>query len=641
MEYYQPVFARFLSRVSRQAMWRAHFGVPRGLRNRVLFAALTPGQKYVPLDAWRICNDYLTAIEERMRKLLKDHSVFYWLSMIRRTRPGLLTPYDDKTDVMTGHLVRRIQELAIRKFGDLSRTDDVGPAETMPIDDVLGGFFVSTMIEVFGDRSKVEEQYAKMSGQVVMGEFSMNEFLTISRLEGLAYEYWRTSAAMRTIGKGASIERVAGESWIRFVDEPADFDFLITSYDERIGKFNGAATLFGTWQKMEGGYDGSSMLLAYHNVEGLKHDEVVRNAFGVEDKNFVPNFVPWPTSVAAFWKNHKFMAQAFEQTNGLSMESVLFCLWGISSQALVPDRSLAIILNPKTSMSRRMSETASAMHHLLMRGYLNSANDDAAFEADVNNRAQVFKLALPTIPLPLADVKKALKWLSLDAHSQNLMSIWSAGPYLPIIPHANTRVFDTVAVEHVLHSLLFKVRDDVQQKGNVFEIGFRQALADDGFAVERSGVIEAFDGKEREIDASLRFGETLCLFECFASERPLDFDIGKGSTIANRSKSLAEKVDQALTLRDFIVANPKGKNYDFSWATDVKTFVVSPFVEWIWERSADLWVEPNLPRILAADECRQMCQTVRLAVKRTERKARHKKNKVAATPPPRYRKKRK
>ena len=130
----------------------------------------------------------------------------------------------------------------------------------------------------------------------------------------------------------------------------------------------------------------------------------------------------------------------------------------------------------------------------------------------------------------------------------------------------------------------------------------QDALTAEGFERSKDGEIVANSGKMREIDASVRIGDQLVLFECRSIERPLDFELGSPKTLATRCEFLDEKIEQAITLREFILAHPTGRNYDFGWAKTVSTFVVSPFVEWVWERSDHLWHDKSVPRILQADE---------------------------------------
>jgi hypothetical protein len=151
-------------------------------------------------------------------------------------------------------------------------------------------------------------------------------------------------------------------------------------------------------------------------------------------------------------------------------------------------------------------------------------------------------------------------------------------------------------------TLFYRVQHTQTRRGFVFEEAFRAALAAEGFEVPKTGNIQGPNGEQREIDASVRIRDCLILFECRSIERPLDYEIGRLQTLARRQHLLEQKVDQALTLREFVLKFPTGRNYDFAWATSVSTFVVSPFIEWIWERSDRLWHNTTTPRILQADE---------------------------------------
>jgi hypothetical protein len=163
-------------------------------------------------------------------------------------------------------------------------------------------------------------------------------------------------------------------------------------------------------------------------------------------------------------------------------------------------------------------------------------------------------------------------------------------------------VIDLQAIPAILMTLFYRVQHAQTRRGFVFEEAFRAALVAEGFAIPVTGDIYEPNGEHREIDASVRIEDCLILFECVSIERPLDYEIGRIKTLAGRQKRLEKKVEQALTLREFVVRYPVGRNYDFGWATKVSTFVVSPFIEWIWDRSERLWHNRTTPRILQADE---------------------------------------
>ena len=109
------------------------------------------------------------------------------------------------------------------------------------------------------------------------------------------------------------------------------------------------------------------------------------------------------------------------------------------------------------------------------------------------------------------------------------------------------------------------------------------------------------NGEVRELDAGVRIGNKLIVMECVSVERPLDYEIANPKTIEYRQQRLDEKVTQALSLAEFIRSNPTGRNYAFNDVEEVEAYVVSPFYEWIWDRSGRLW-EGSRPRIMAAQE---------------------------------------
>jgi hypothetical protein len=145
----------------------------------------------------------------------------------------------------------------------------------------------------------------------------------------------------------------------------------------------------------------------------------------------------------------------------------------------------------------------------------------------------------------------------------------------------------------------------------VFEEAFRAALVAEGFVIPKTGDMYEPNGEHRELDASVRIGDCLILFECVSIERPLDYEIGRIKTLAGRQKRLEKKVEQALTLREFVVRSPVGRNYDFRWATTVSTFVVSPFIEWIWDRSERLWHDATTPRFYRQTKQSPTCGSCR------------------------------
>jgi hypothetical protein len=134
-----------------------------------------------------------------------------------------------------------------------------------------------------------------------------------------------------------------------------------------------------------------------------------------------------------------------------------------------------------------------------------------------------------------------------------------------------------------------------------FEEALREELLRNGANLMPQRRFE-FPSGYREVDAAVRVVDTLWIVEAYSMERPLDFEIGKKEVIDRRNVQFASKLAQASSVRVLLETNPVGANYDISWAKRIEHCVASPFVEWIWSKSPDLWIDDQLPRILSVSE---------------------------------------
>jgi hypothetical protein len=92
---------------------------------------------------------------------------------------------------------------------------------------------------------------------------------------------------------------------------------------------------------------------------------------------------------------------------------------------------------------------------------------------------------------------------------------------------------------------------------------------------------------------------------------PLNYEIGRPRTFELRRDRLDDKVEQVLELSEFLQTNPRGTNYDFTDIERIVPLVVSPFVEWLWDRSERLWLSDGTPRILSANEALDLVERAR------------------------------
>jgi hypothetical protein len=299
-----------------------------------------------------------------------------------------------------------------------------------------------------------------------------------------------------------------------------------------------------------------------------------------DNESFVPNFVTAQIDIWSFRNAHFFLRDAFKKRTGISLDAYLLCLWALSNIALLPARVIFVQRAANNDLLDPKSPLFANFLNILQRAYTLFEHDHTGLVDEILFRAGAFNR--PGFDCNAEDVDTCIRELILSADSQEQIALWSGGRRFPLIPFGEVFVVDLQGIPSLLETLFFRVQHDQTARGTVFEDAFRGALAAEGFVLAQAGEIVSASGEKREIDASVRLGEELYLFECRSIERPLDFELGRPKTLEARRRFLDSKVDQVLSLRDFITTNPSGRNYDFQWAKTISALVVSPFIEWIW-----------------------------------------------------------
>jgi hypothetical protein len=261
---------------------------------------------------------------------------FIWLAAIVRGDRG--SPCDPFT------LVRQIAELAYLKHGNQAMTDDLGTMAMTTFETFLGGHYKHAMERALGSAAKARVRYEEMKAvdQSVMTDFSEEDLFSAFEVEGLAYEYWKASAAMRSLGKGVRLQWDDDVQW--FVDRGDGPDpLLFAVFDHRGTGAAGLFTRLGTWMQFaRGAPDFSTIYFAAYNPNGEIEDYPAWDSVGkqiVYGKSRL-NFHIGQTGLQQFLDGHCFMAPAFEERHKVKLEAVLFCLWIASFFAFFPDRAI-------------------------------------------------------------------------------------------------------------------------------------------------------------------------------------------------------------------------------------------------------------------------------------------------------------
>ena len=248
LEYYQPVFNLLHERLT-DRIRIALLKEPADFRAQYLLQHLPIERELPPETAWPVARKLLDALEARIKPVLSLHSIFFWLHIYRRVDVALNPEHEDRTDQRTLWLVRQIVELAITKYGRATDANEFVLSSRVKPDLILGGFMRAGIKTAAPSRpNKTYRNFANLlrsHPQWVIKDFSEDDFVNIYSVEGLAYQYWRVTALLRSLGKGARL--IIGNDGDWYYAQDDELMWLMQSIDERTSRGGLDRSLLGVW----------------------------------------------------------------------------------------------------------------------------------------------------------------------------------------------------------------------------------------------------------------------------------------------------------------------------------------------------------------------------------------------------------
>lgn len=606
LPYHQPAFMH-LGRIFEDQIRYVLSRKFAEFRGQQLLGRFPTGKILDGEETWNQVRDILDVMDGEMRMIASRRSIAYWLHIYRRIGVFLSPEHEDKTDHITLGLVRQIAELAIQKHGLHAGTREFGLSNVLSPNVILGGWMRKGLKSLGNEGTSGESIFRNYSAvlrrgppELVIRDFSKRDLIDVYALEGIAYQYWRLTALLRSLGKGAKI----------ILDETGDWNYvpnsalnkLIESIDKRNERGGSISSLLGVWidRKTIMDWDGSAnadeeldiVLCPVYNTQRVAFPAGLGlDGTRISDRS-VTNFLPLILRAKTFFAHHAFMREEFLKKRGYDFELLISVLTGLSSFTILPNRALF----SDTEDDKNRIKLAALMQTLTRGYHLFNGTEADLLKTLIERMSNIFSKDFDE-----GKVRAVLSSISLSEAIQGNISLWSNGPRCVVIPTESFCLIDLVSVPALLTSMFVFMTDRFGESGTAFETLFREALKRRDCEVH-SGKLVANDGSERELDAGVLVGDRMYLFECVSIERPLDYEIGRPKTFVTRQARLKTKLEQARSLEIFVANNPSGRNYNFSQANQFVWAVVSPFVEWIWDLQPELWLDKNTPRILSPEE---------------------------------------
>jgi len=573
-EYYQRPFALMHSEIRRLSDDKS---APHSIRSRY-WQLVTPG-KYRDTNAKALLSGYYASIEAELSKYVGACSIAYCMHVYRRLFPG---PIGENTDPVTIALTRATLEGAFHRYAKSQPCDKIGLSTTVSIDKVLNGILMAPEFAF-------EKQMVEQNDQLVLTDFSSNDLVDFYDLEKLAYEIWRISAALRMIGKGASLVVIDPPDCFTD-DRSADLDFLVKHYDERMKKADVSVSAKGVvFSDFAHCAASGVVLLPVYNVAGITgHD--LNPLFKVLYRLSVPdetifNFMWIPFNLRGFRQTHIFYADKFRMKYGTSLDSVLAVI------AALANRAFRLFNNTEGAWLLRY-------YH---RAYEGPNTTDSVRDEILSLLPEACEtLDITPSSIPISEIDAAIQFWSLDDARRTNIDLGYPGPHSVFLPVGRERVFiDYAWILRRLHDLFFDVSvDDQNFKGAALEIMVRSKESALPIKYCRSR-----NGDECQVDYAVACGSILLIVECKSVERSIGVERGNKESIDFRTQNV---VKRALSEVDdkarWLAANQIGVNYDISAYDYILPIAVSPFVEFIPDRGSYYWLSNNVSRVLTPDE---------------------------------------
>jgi hypothetical protein len=444
---------------------------PESLRQRELAPHLVELGETTGDPVWQVFRNYLDKIETIIAEIIRAHSPAFWFHLHRRIRPMLANTHEGKTDDMTVALVRRIAELAYCKYENLDRTDDLGPIIRTRLETFLDGAWYEATAHALSSKLKAKKLYQKIkwTQQIVMTDFRISDLSDVYGVEGLCYEYWWASAAMRAIGKGSIVKWDAAASRLRYKDTGVN-PLCFTLYDQRNSAGSGFYTRLGTWLD---DLTGKSETTDASRADTIYFAQLTPNpvpkeypVWNAQTKSMgrgyaATNFEIGTFSLASFKKDHDFMAEPFSQKHGIDLDVVLFALWSASFFGIYTG-----LASHLATEDQQIDRSMSNFSNVLFRGYSMANFDAEEFAREAISWAKVLE---PERTISLDESRQGLNFISLSKPAQKNIGLWSGGKRPVLIPSMSGYMIDLAALMPLLETIFVGVRKLPQAGGESFE----------------------------------------------------------------------------------------------------------------------------------------------------------------------------
>jgi hypothetical protein len=486
-------------------------------------------------------------------------------------------------------VTRGIFDAAVQKYGRNNLCNKIVQSLDVSETEILGGELMTD------DRLNVTiRENLRKESQLVLTDFNIDDLKLYYELEMCAFEYFKTIAIRRAVGKG-SLLLVNFDSELFQENRVGNLVQQIAIYDKRLNSAEMISSATATVYKKKILSESGIILLPQYNIENrrLSDFEPILKAMDIElhelSKDISTNFLWKSVNLSAYYERHKLFGDAFQRKNAVSLTDLIATIGSLSFMAV----------------NCWVASIGSFMQ-FWQRGY-NGPGDISEVLSSIREGLphSISHLSLD-IRAEDVDVEKIVSFLSHGMRAVGKISLCPSGPFTVFLPAGGNRVFiDYAMIMEILYNLFHGIEiQDQSFKGKFLEDyvkSVRPVLPQ---------ICKLDKARKKEIDNSFGVGSLLVIVECKCNSMSLSFLRGDLEAVNYRNNKIEAALYQVDEKAAWLSKNPVGKNYDIRQYKKILPIAVTPFVEYVHSLNRRYWLSEELPRVLIPNELNRILSDV-------------------------------
>jgi len=421
-------------------------------------------------------------------------------------------------------------------------------------------------------------------------------------LEILSMLFIYATQIYRTYCKGGMLVETGDYKFGCAVNKNKDLPYLTSLYDKRISLVNNILSNIGSninisylrKKATDERKKSLSALLFDINPDNRYEIPIINEGKIISKLN--SNYIPYLISLREYYEYMLLFKDEFKLEYGFSVENFISYLLSVSALCIL-----------------QYSRNIKFQYKILQRAYtITKRKEHLRSLVEAVKRGYSMQLGKGNL---YKEFNKIFDFLVYRENTPREVDLWTRGPRRIYIPVTNKYfLIDYSGFSGLISTIMLPISRISGKTGNKKSTHFEKEtnveiikiFGKNSHWIWREKVCT--DKNEcREIDASFYLGKFLFILECKSVNVSFGFDKGDIKSLNYRIEKSKEGLSQVENKALFIAKNKHSLTKPISKGIKyIVPILITPFPEYIWEKSENLFLDKDLPRVLTLKELQQI-----------------------------------